>query len=92
MGGALEQLGQTALHGMQLFRASQTSRYQGDLLLFHAGQRETAAPPPASWLPYLSGKLDCVELDCNHFGMSDPGPMACIGQELARRLAGKKSP
>jgi hypothetical protein len=37
-------------------------------------------------LPYLDGALDCVELDCNHFGMSDPAPMAAIGQELARRL------
>ncbi|CAN5481359.1 amonabactin biosynthesis non-ribosomal peptide synthetase AmoF [soil metagenome] len=88
----LEQLGQTALHGMELFRASQTARYSGDLLLFYAGQREAEAPPPSSWLPYLQGRLECVELDCNHFGMSDAAPMACIGQELARRLAEKESP
>ena len=83
---ALEGLGARALHGMQLFRASQTPRYGGDMLLFLAGQREAHAPQPASWLPYLQGRLDAVELDCNHFGMSDPGPMASIGQELARRL------
>ena len=83
---ALERLGQTALHGMQLFRASQTPYYGGDLLLFHAGQRDAQAPAPASWLPYLGGRLECVALDCNHFGMSDPGPMQAIGLALAGRL------
>lgn len=82
----LEQLGQTALHGMQLFRASRTPHYRGDLLLFHAREREAQAPLPASWQPYVGGRLDCIELDCNHFGMSDPGPLAAIGRELARRL------
>ncbi|CAM3609625.1 amino acid adenylation domain-containing protein [Polaromonas hydrogenivorans] len=88
---ALGQLGEAALHGMQLFRASQTACYRGDMLLFHAAQREAHAPQPSSWLPYLKGKLDCVELNCNHFGMSDPVPMACIGKELAERLKGKKA-
>lgn len=86
---ALEHLGQAALHGMQLFRASRTPRYSGDLLLFQAGQREAgtpSTPSPSSWLPFLGGKLECVELDCNHFGMSDPAPMAAIGQALAARL------
>jgi nonribosomal peptide synthetase MxcG len=82
----LEQLGTTALHGMQLFRTSKTPHYQGDLLLFQAAQREPQAPLPATWLPYLQGRLDCVILNCNHFGMSDPAPMAAIGQALAERL------
>ncbi|WP_024930230.1 non-ribosomal peptide synthetase [Methylophilus sp. OH31] len=82
----LEQLGANALRGMQLFRASQTPLYQGDLLLFQAGEREPNAPQPASWLPYIQGRLDCVVLHCNHFGMSDPAPMAAIGQALAERL------
>jgi thioesterase domain-containing protein len=83
---AIERLGHTALHAMQLFRASRTPRYQGDMLLFQARHAEADAPRPSSWLPYLDGRLDCVELDCNHFGMSDPAPMAAIGRELARRL------
>lgn len=83
---ALERMGHTALHGMQLFRASQTACYHGDMLLFQAAHREANTPRPAAWLPYLEGKLDCIEIDCNHFGMSDPGPMAAIGQELAKRL------
>ncbi|MES2943460.1 MAG: hypothetical protein V4772_11375 [Pseudomonadota bacterium] len=50
------------------------------------GRREANTPHPAAWLPYLDGKLDCMEIDCNHFGMSDPEPMAAIGRELAKRL------
>jgi nonribosomal peptide synthetase MxcG len=88
---ALERLGATALHGMQLFRTSQTPRYNGDLLLFQASQREAHAPQPSSWLPYLEGRLDCVVVNCNHFGMSDPAPMAAIGQVLAERLLKNQS-
>lgn len=83
---ALECLGEAALQGMRLFRASRTPRYEGDLLLFQAAQREPQAPRPASWQPHLGGRLECIELDCNHFGMSDPAPLARIGAELARRL------
>jgi len=83
---ALERLAESALHGMQLFRRSQTSSYHGDLLLFHAGQNPDDAPQPASWHPYVQGQFDCVVIDCNHFGMSDPAPMAVIGRELAKRL------
>jgi thioesterase domain-containing protein len=61
------------------------------LLLFQAAQREPQAPLPATWLPYLQGRLDCVILNCNHFGMSDPAPMAAIGQVLAERLLAPKA-
>lgn len=84
---ALQRLGEAALHRMRLFRASTTPRYEGDLLLFQALQREPQAPLPASWQPHLGGRLECIGLDCNHFGLSDPQPLALIGRELARRLA-----
>lgn len=84
---ALERLGEASLHGMQLFRDSQTPRYDGDVLLFRAGIHPEDAPKPEDWQPFLGGKLECVELDCDHFGMSDPEPMRRIGEELARRLS-----
>ncbi|WP_434657998.1 amino acid adenylation domain-containing protein [Chromobacterium violaceum] len=83
---ALEKLGQASLHGMRLFRGSRTPVYRGDMLLFRAGRHPEDAPTPADWQPYLQGRLDCVELDCDHFGMSDPEPMRRIGEELSRRL------
>lgn len=82
---ALERWGEAALHGMQLFRSSDTPRYEGDLLLFYAREGGATAPQPASWRPHLAGRLDTVGLDCNHFGMSDPGPLQAVGMELARR-------
>ncbi|QZA78742.1 amino acid adenylation domain-containing protein [Deefgea tanakiae] len=85
--GALERLGQGVWHSMKLFRESQTATFAGDVLLFRAGRDNKDTPVPATWLPYLSGKIECVELDCNHFGMSDPAPMRVIGQALAARLA-----
>ncbi|WP_373975485.1 amino acid adenylation domain-containing protein [Chitinibacter sp. SCUT-21] len=82
----LHRLGDRAWHGMKLFRQSQTETYSGDLLLFRAALDSEAAPAAASWLPYLTGKLECLNLDCNHFGLSDPAPMRVIGQTLAARL------
>ncbi|THF55625.1 non-ribosomal peptide synthetase [Pseudothauera rhizosphaerae] len=82
----LERLGGASLRGMQAFRNARTRRYRGDLLLFSAGQREDIAPRPSSWQPYLDGRLDCIELDCDHFGMSDPAPLRAIGEALAERL------
>ncbi|MEO9455651.1 amino acid adenylation domain-containing protein [Chromobacterium phragmitis] len=83
---ALEKLGQASLHGMRLFRDSRTPAYAGDMLLLRAGRHQDSAPKVADWQPYLQGRLDCVELDCDHFGMSDPEPMRRIGEELAKRL------
>jgi thioesterase domain-containing protein/acyl carrier protein len=82
---ALERWGAAALHGMQLFRTSETPCYRGDLLLFHAREGDATAPQPTAWKPYLTGQLNSVGLDCNHFGMSDPGPLQAIGLELANR-------
>ncbi|SNR75849.1 amino acid adenylation domain-containing protein [Methylobacillus rhizosphaerae] len=82
----LEQMGQAALHGMQLFRSSSTPRYQGDILLFQAAQRGEEVPDPASWQPYIDGQMQCITLDCNHFGMSDPGPMRVIGAEITKYI------
>lgn len=83
----LEAMGARALHGMRLFRASRTPRFEGDLLLFHAGRREAVAPTPEAWQAYVSGRVEGIELDCNHFGMSDPRPMRIIGETLAQRFA-----
>jgi thioesterase domain-containing protein len=83
---ALEALGDGAWHGMKLFRQSQTEPYAGDLLLFRAARDSEATPAAASWRSYLVGALECIDLDCNHFGLSDPAPMRTIGQTLAARL------
>jgi pristinamycin I synthase-3/4 len=57
-------------------------RYHGDLLLFVAGRDRTAA----SWAPYVGGRIEEHEIDCGHFEMTDPDPLAAVGRVVARRL------
>ncbi|WP_199181121.1 alpha/beta fold hydrolase, partial [Chromobacterium alticapitis] len=83
---ALEKLAQASWQGMRLFRDSPTPICDGDALLFRAGRHPADAPSPGDWAPFLKGRLDIVELDCDHFGMSDPEPLRRIGETLARRL------
>lgn len=84
----LDAFARQTLRQMQLFRASQTPSYDGDLLLFRASLNPGHLPGPDSWRPHLRpGRLQCVVLDCSHDGMSDPAPMAAIGATLAARLA-----
>ncbi|WP_323118074.1 amino acid adenylation domain-containing protein [Burkholderia alba] len=79
--------GQT-LRQMQMFRASETPAYDGELLLFRASRNPDHVPVPDSWLPHVGqSRLHCSVLDCSHDGMSDPAPMAAIGAVLAARLA-----
>jgi thioesterase domain-containing protein len=82
----LEKLAMASWQGMRHFRASQTPRYQGDMLLFRASHHPADGPQAADWAPYLNGQLEVIELDCDHIGMSDPQPMRRIGEALARRL------
>ncbi|MEN3031438.1 amino acid adenylation domain-containing protein [Chromobacterium amazonense] len=83
---ALEKLALASWQGMRHFRASQTPRYHGDMLLFRASHHPADGPQTADWAPYLDGWLEVIELDCDHIGMSDPHPMRRIGETLARRL------
>jgi amino acid adenylation domain-containing protein len=59
-------------------------RYHGDLLVFVAGRDRTAA----SWVPYVGGHIEEHEIDCGHFEMTDPEPLAAIGRVVADRLGG----
>ncbi|KVE35923.1 non-ribosomal peptide synthetase [Burkholderia sp. TSV86] len=76
-----------ALRQMQMFRTSDTPRYDGDVLLFRAARHPAHAPCADAWSAYLRpGALQCRVLACSHEGMSDPAPMAEIGAVLAERL------
>ncbi|KVE27649.1 non-ribosomal peptide synthetase [Burkholderia singularis] len=76
-----------ALRQMQMFRSSDTPRYDGDVLLFRAARHPAHAPRADAWSAHLRpGALQCRVLACSHEGMSDPAPMAEIGAVLAERL------
>ncbi|AIY40965.1 Siderophore biosynthesis non-ribosomal peptide synthetase modules [Collimonas arenae] len=78
---------QTALHGMLQYRDLRHESYRGDLLFFHASRRTPEAPDWRGWQPYVEGRMERVEIDSTHIGMSKPAPLAHIGRELARRLS-----
>jgi thioesterase domain-containing protein len=60
-------------------------RFDGDVLLLTATEGE-APPPPDTWKPYVSGKIDTYAVDCEHIHMMRPIPLAKIGLVLASEL------
>lgn len=78
---------QSAWHGMLQYRDLRHQPYRGDLLFFHASRRTPEAPDWLGWQPYVQGRMERVEIDSTHIGMSKPAPLAHIGRELARRLS-----
>ena len=60
-------------------------RFDGDVLLFTATQGE-APPPPDTWKPYVSGKIEVHEVDCEHVYMLRQIPLSKIGLVLASEL------
>jgi len=61
-------------------------RFGGDVLFFTATRSIAAQAGPAVWTPYMTGRIDEFRIDCEHIGMTEPGPLREIGEVLARRL------
>jgi thioesterase domain-containing protein len=59
--------------------------FDGDLLFF-AAVEESPAPPVDAWRPYVSGQITIRQIACRHTDMTQPGPLAQIGQALALEL------
>jgi amino acid adenylation domain-containing protein/non-ribosomal peptide synthase protein (TIGR01720 family) len=61
--------------------------YRGDALLFVATEGKPAgAPTEAAWRPHISGLIAAHPVAARHDDLTDPGPIADIGEVLARRL------
>jgi amino acid adenylation domain-containing protein len=59
--------------------------FDGDLLLFVAVGDEPA-PPTDAWRPYVRGQITIRQIACRHQDMTQPGPIAQIGQALTVEL------
>ena len=57
-------------------------RFDGDLLIFVATQDKTE-PPTDAWRPYVRGQISVHQVASRHERMTEPGPLAQIGQGLA---------
>ena len=66
--------------------------YDGDLLLFvAAADPDTAAAEVrtrvAQLRPYVTGRIETVEVRCDHRALLLPGPVAEVGRALREKLA-----
>jgi hypothetical protein len=61
--------------------------YHGDLLLFVA-KNGPAKPAEMtdSWIPYVDGSIERVDVDSDHHGMMRGRPLSEIGQSISARL------
>jgi nonribosomal peptide synthetase DhbF len=59
--------------------------FDGDLLFF-AAVEDNPAPSTDAWRPYVRGQITIRQIACRHPDMTQPGPIAQIGQALAVEL------
>ncbi len=61
--------------------------FSGDLLFFTATRSHPADEPTAeAWRPYVAGQIDNHDVDCDHYSLTLPEPMAVIGAVLDAAL------
>ncbi|WP_230091984.1 amino acid adenylation domain-containing protein [Streptomyces olivaceus] len=64
------------------------AEFDGDLLLFNSTlDREGNDAGPATWRPYIGGRIESHEITTRHNRMTEAGSLAQIGPVLAARLA-----
>jgi nonribosomal peptide synthetase DhbF len=59
--------------------------FDGDLLFF-AAVEDSLAPRTDAWRRYVRGQITIRQIACRHSDMTQPGPLAQIGQALALEL------
>jgi nonribosomal peptide synthetase DhbF len=81
-------LKETYVNSVRILRQYRPKPFNGNILFF----RSTIIPEwfdpiyPESWKPYIDGQIEQYDIDCRHKDMCQPGPLAEIGQILARKL------
>ncbi|MFD7667825.1 amino acid adenylation domain-containing protein [Streptomyces sp. NPDC059788] len=61
--------------------------FDGDLLYFHATEGKPAhAPTAEAWRHLVTGHIESHDIACTHHTMTQPGPLARIGREVAAHL------
>ena len=81
-------LKETYVNSVRLLGRFRPGRFDGNLLFF----RSTIIPDwfdpiePQTWLPYIGGHIEQLDIPCRHKDMCQPGPLAEIGAVLADRL------
>ncbi|HBF79201.1 MAG TPA: hypothetical protein DD420_04485 [Streptomyces sp.] len=88
----------TAVHRSMLRNAAAMREfvprtYDGDLTFVTATRERPAdAPGWQDWLPFVTGTVTDLPVDCAHLDMMRPEPLVLIGAEVARVLAHQENP
>jgi nonribosomal peptide synthetase DhbF len=83
----LADLPKAAANLIRIAQGSKPAVFQGDMVLVKAeGSRRDIPGGSELWQRYVSGTIDSHSIDCGHFEMMKPGPVAVIGALLSTRL------
>ncbi|BFU45410.1 amino acid adenylation domain-containing protein [Krasilnikovia sp. MM14-A1004] len=71
-----------------LAAAHRPGRFDGDVLFFQATEgRRPGAPTPDAWRRYVGGRLQVHPVAARHGELTQPAPIAAIGEVIAAHLA-----
>ncbi|MFB6891575.1 amino acid adenylation domain-containing protein [Kitasatospora sp. NPDC056327] len=65
--------------------------FDGDLLFFTAGAEAGAAGLAGLWTPFVRGRVENHEIDCEHLAMADPEPLAEIAAVVEKHLGSARN-
>jgi thioesterase domain-containing protein len=65
--------------------------FDGDLLFFTAGREPGASHLAGLWRPFVQGRVENHEVDCEHLAMLDPGPVARIAAIVESHLGAARN-
>ncbi|MCK2220946.1 condensation domain-containing protein [Actinomadura sp. ATCC 31491] len=76
-----------AVNAERLITAGPHPYFDGDLLFFTASADQGGSGlDPARWRPYVGGRIEEHAVDCAHYQLADPGPLARVARVLKERL------
>ncbi|HWO65607.1 MAG TPA: alpha/beta fold hydrolase, partial [Umezawaea sp.] len=81
-------LGRVMANNGELHTAFAPSRFDGDVVFFHATEgKDDDFPTVAGWNPFLVGRVEVHDVPCRHGDMTTPAALDHIGPLLADRLS-----
>ncbi|WP_328745021.1 amino acid adenylation domain-containing protein [Streptomyces sp. NBC_00285] len=78
----------TAAHLEMRYRYVPERRFGGNAVFFNASRTPAAQTGAGSWAPYVSGRVEEYDVDCEHWAMTGAEPLREIGKVLGEQLRG----
>ncbi|WP_405915769.1 amino acid adenylation domain-containing protein [Streptomyces sp. NBC_00728] len=78
----------TAAHLEMRYRYVPERRFGGNAVFFNASRTPAAQSGAGSWAPYVLGRIEEYDVDCEHWEMTGAEPLREIGKVLGEQLRG----